>query len=913
MEFRRVLALRGPNIWANYPVLEAWVALGELDRPSTDFPGMAERIMAWLPSMIEHRCSIGQRGGFFQRLRDGTYPCHILEHVTLELQSLIGIDAGFGRARETSEKGVYRVVIEYKEESVARACLATARELVLAAIHDQPFDVKSHIERLRDLAQRSCLGPSTQAIVDAALARGIPVRRLNNESLVQLGHGARQRRFRAAETDRTSSIAEAIAQDKELTRLLLRSLGVPVPEGRPVASAADAWEAACDIGLPVVVKPQDGNQGRGVATNLTTREQVVEAYQAAREESRDVVVEKFALGHDYRLLVVGGRVIAAARREPAQVLGDGTRTVAQLVDLANQDPRRGEHHATVLSKLKLDAVALAVLAGQGLTPDSVPPAGSVVLVRRNGNLSTGGTAIDVTERVHPQVAARALEAAAVIGLDIAGVDVVANDISVPLEEQGGVVVEVNAAPGLRMHLQPSVGLSRPVGKAIVELLVPAGQDGRIPIAAVSGVNGKTTTTRFLTHILRGQGLKVGMTSTDGIYIDGRRIDSGDCSGPWSAGAVLLNPTVDAAVFETARGGILRAGLGFDRCDVAVVTNIGDGDHLGLNDIHTVEALAKVKRTIVDVVPPSGTAVLNATDPLVVGMEPYCAGKICYFALDENHPVIVRHRKAGGQAVFVRQDTIILAEGARESPLLPLARVPLCRGGQVAFHVENTLAAVAAAVALHVPHEIIRARAETFAADMEKAPARFNVLEIHGATVVVDYGHNADALRALVRALEPFSHQRRTCVYTTAGDRRDSDMIRQGEILGNAFDRVILYEDHYLRGRPAGEIIRLIRQGVESGRRTRQIDVIHGADAAVELALRTARPGDLMLIQADTVDETLRFIGRYIESITPEPAVEDSAAPAPAATEPAGRAPAAAGSPDEIAADALAPAPTAAKA
>jgi len=912
MEFRRVLALRGPNVWANYPVLEAWVALGELDRPSTEFPGMAERLMAWLPSMIEHRCSVGQRGGFFQRLRDGTYPCHILEHVTLELQSLLGMDAGYGRTREISEKGVYRVVVEYKEETVARACLATARELVLAAIHDRPFDVKGEIERLRDLAQQCCLGPSTQAIIDAAEARGIPARRLNDQSLVQLGHGARQRRIRAAETDRTSSIAEAIAQDKEMTRTLLRSMGVPVPEGRPVASAEEAWEAACDIGVPVVVKPQDGNQGRGVATNLSSKEQVAKAYEAALAESRYVIVEKFVLGHDYRLLVVGGRLVAAARREPAQVLGDGARSVAQLIDLANQDPRRGEHHATVLSKIKLDAIALAVLADQGLTPDSVPPAGSVVLVRRNGNLSTGGTAIDVSERVHPQVAARAVEAAAAIGLDIAGVDIIANDISVALEEQGGVVVEVNAAPGLRMHLQPSVGVSRPVGKAIVELLFPGGQDGRIPIAAVTGVNGKTTTTRFLTHILRGLGLKVGMTSTDGIYIDGRRIDSGDCSGPWSAGSVLLNPTVEVAVFETARGGILRAGLGFDRCDVAVVTNIGDGDHLGLNEIHTVEDLAKVKRAIVDVVPPEGTAVLNAADPLVVGMEPYCAGKICYFALDENHPVIVRHRNAGGQALFVRQNTIMLADGMRQQPLLPLSRVPLCRGGQVGFHVENTLAAVGAAVALGVPPEVILARAETFAADTEKAPARFNVLEIRGATVVVDYGHNADALRALVRALEPFPHQRRTCVYTTAGDRRDADMIRQGEILGNAFDRVILYEDHYLRGRAAGEIIRLIRQGVEAGKRTRQIDEIQGADAAVELALGSAQPGDLMLIQADTVDETLQFIRRYIESITPELGVEEIVAPAEQAAKSAGGVSAAAGSPDEIVADELAPAPTIAK-
>ena len=896
MEFRKVLALRGPNIWTNAPVIEAWVDLKDLDRPSTDFPGFSDRLISWLPSMIEHRCSVGERGGFFQRLRDGTYPGHILEHVTLELQSLAGRDVGFGRARETSERGVYRVVVEYDEEQLALACLHAARELILAAIYDRPCDVKAEIDRLRDFAHEACLGPSTTAIVEAAKARGIPTRRLNADSLVQIGYGAKLRRIQAAETDRTGAIAEAIAQDKEVTRMLLKAVGVPVPEGRPVIDADDAWAAACDIGVPVVVKPRDGNQGRGVATNLTTREQILAAYQAALAESKQVVVEKFAPGHDYRLLVVGGKVVAAARREPAKVVGDGVRTIRELIDLVNLDPRRGEHHATVLSKIKLDTVALGVLADQGYTPDSVAPVGTAVLIRRNGNLSTGGTAIDVTERVHPQVAARAVEAAQVIGLDIAGVDVVATDISVPLEEQRAVIVEVNAAPGLRMHLEPSVGISRPVGEAIVSTLFPDGDDGRIPIVAVSGTNGKTTTTRFIAHILRGKGLRVGMTCTDGIYVDSRRIDTGDCSGPKSARAVLMNPAVEAAVFEAARGGVLREGLAFDCCDVAVVTNIGEGDHLGLNEVHTVETLAKVKRCIVDVVAPGGTSVLNANDPHCVAMEPYSAGKICYFALDGNHPVVVRHRKKGGQALFVRNNAIIVAEGCREDVFISLNSVPLTRGGKVTFHVENTLAAVAAALALKVPADVIRARLESFAADMEKVPARFNVLDIHGATVIVDYGHNVDALAALIPVMDKFPHQRRTCVYSTAGDRRDCDMNRQGELLGNAFDQVILYEDHYLRGRGEGEIIRLFRNGVEKGKRVRQIDEVRGADAAVEFALRGAKPGDLLLVQADTVDETVSFIRRYLEAISPEPGLESAivgpaapsadGAPKPAAAVPA---------------------------
>ena len=867
MDFRKVLALRGPNIWAKFSVLEAWVDLGELkDKPSNEIPGLNDRLMGWLPTLIEHRCSIGERGGFLQRLHNGTYPAHILEHVSLELQCLAGTDVGFGKARETSEEGVYRVVVEYAEETVGRECLAVARELFLAAAEDRPFDVAAQLERLRDLAQQVCLGPSTRAIVEAAHARRIPYRRLNTESLVLFGHGRKQRRILAAETDRTSAVAESIAQDKEMTRFLFRGVGVPTPCGRPVKDADDAWEAAEDIGVPVVVKPQDGNQGRGVATNLTTREQVVKAYEAARKESEFVLVEKFAPGHDYRLLVVGDRVVAAARREPAQVLGDGQQTVAQLIERANADPRRGEHHATVLSKIKLDAIALAVLADQGLAPDSVPAAGTVVLIRRNANLSTGGTAIDVTERVHPIVAAAAVDAAKIVGLDIAGVDVVAQDISRPLAEQGGVIVEVNAAPGLRMHLDPSVGISRPVGEAIVDILFPAGENGRIPIVAVTGVNGKTTTTRFITHILRGTGKCVGMTCTDGIFINDRRIDTGDCSGPQSARNVLLNPNVDMAVFETARGGILREGLAFDYCDVAVVTNIGDGDHLGISDVNTPEDLAKVKRCIVEAVAPSGYAVLNANDPLVVEMAAHCHGGVVFFALSPDHPVVVRHLGVGGRAAFVRDNWIVLAEGERQERVVSLDSLPLCRRGQVAFQVENSLASIAAAWSLGIPTDMIRARAELIAADIDKVPGRFNVFEIEGATVVVDYGHNAHSLAAVIQAIGNFPHQRRTCVYSTAGDRRDCDMIRQGELLGAAFDRVILYEDHYRRGRSEGEIIGLFRKGMESASRTKEIVEIAGATKAAEAALTTAQPGELVLLQADAIDETVQWLRGYLETL-----------------------------------------------
>jgi len=864
MEFRKVLALRGPNIWANFPVLEAWVDLQELkDSPSDELPGFNERLMAWLPTMIEHRCSIGERGGFFERLRRGTWQGHILEHVTLELQTLAGTPVGYGRARETSEEGVYKVVIEYENETLARACLDKAFELCQAAIHDRPFDVGAEVQKLKELAYEVCLGPSTAAIVKSAVARGIPFRRLNTGSLVQLGYGARQHRILTAETDRTSAIAESIAQDKELTRELLKTAGVPVPEGRPVTSADDAWEAAKEIGSAVVIKPQYGNQGRGVATNLTTREQVVAAYEAAREESKYIIVERFAPGADYRILVIGDKVVAAARREPAQVMGDGVSSIKELVDEVNGDPRRTDDHATALTKIKLDPIALAVLADQGYTPDSVPPHGQKVLIRRNANLSTGGTAADVTDRVHPEVAARAIDAAKIVGLDIAGVDVVAVDISRPLDQQGGVIVEVNAGPGLRMHLEPSSGERQPVGDAIINSLFSEGQTGRIPIVAITGTNGKTTTTRLIAHIFRGLGRNVGMTCTDGIYLNNRRIDTGDCSGPLSATNILANPTVDVAVLETARGGILRAGLGFDKCDVAVVTNIAEGDHLGISDIETPEKLAQVKRVIVEAVSEQGSAVLKADDPLVAAMAEKCPGSTIFFAQRSTDPVILKHRSEGGRAIYTHHDMIILAEGEVEIPLVSLHNVPLTHSGRIGFQVENALAAAAAAWAVGVPRDVIRAGLEAFAGDLDKAPGRFNLLEIHGATVIVDYGHNVSALAALIEAIDQFPHEHRSCVYSAAGDRRDVDMIRQGELLGNAFDRVILYEDHYLRGRAEGEIMGLFRQGLSQGARVREVTEVHGALKSVELALRNVRPGELLLVQADVIDETCDFIRRYV--------------------------------------------------
>ena len=867
MEITSVRVLRGPNQWTWFPVIEATVDLGRLEEfPSNTLPGFNERVMEWLPTMVEHRCSIGARGGFFQRLRTGTWMGHVLEHVTIELQSLAGSVVRYGRARETATAGVYRVVVEYKEEAFAIECLHTAHRLIGCAISGDPFDIAAEIRRLRTLLLDVQLGPSTRSIVEAATARGIPHRRLTDGSMVRLGIGAKQRRIVAAESDRTSAIAESIAQDKELTRKLLAEAGIPVPEGRPVTDAADAWAAAEEIGAPVVVKPRYGNQGRGVSVNLSTREEVEQGWKVAREEESTIVVERSCHGHDYRLLVVGGALVAAARRHPPTVVGDGRSTVRGLVDAVNQDPRRCGDHAGSLSPVPLDEVALAVLRDQGLDVGMVPADGQTVVLRRNANLSTGGTAEDVTDIVHPEIAARAIEAARIIGLDIAGIDCMATDISRPLELQGGVFIEVNAGPGLRMHLEPAVGKPRNVGAAIIDTLFAPGDDGRIPVAAVTGTNGKTTVVRLLSHIATVGGATVGTTCTEGIWVGGRKIDSGDCSGPQSARRVLANPSVTTAVFETARGGILREGCGFDACDVGVVTNIGSGDHLGMADIDTPEKLAWVKGAIVHSVRKSGAAVLNAADPLVVDMQKWCSGQVVYFSLDPDLPLVVEHLAQGGLAATVREGWIVLCDGPRETRLAHLDRVPLVHRGAIGFQVENVLAAAAAAWRLGVPLELVRLGLESFPAGRTGSPGRFNLLSLDGVGIVCDYGHNPASLEQICTAMARLPHDRRTAVYSAAGDRRDADILDQGRMLARHFERVVVYEDAYTRGRQPGEITRLIAQGVAEGTPAgRTVEVAFGGDwaASAALVLDAARPGDLILLQPDTIEQTIPWLhARY---------------------------------------------------
>ncbi len=710
IEFLNMMYLRGPNIWAYRPIIEALVDIGELeDFPSNTIPGLYERLNAWLPSLVEHRCSVGERGGFLQRLRQGTWPAHILEHVTLELQNLAGMPGGLGRARETSVRGVYKVIVRAWHEEVTKAALYAARDLVMAAIQDRPYDVQGAIDTLRELADDLRLGPSTACIVDAADDRDIPCIRLSDANLVQLGYGARQRRIWTAETDRTSAIAESISSDKDLTKSLLQACGVPVPEGRLVDTAQEAWEAAESIGLPVVVKPCDGNHGRGVFTNLTTQAEIETAYTVAVDEGSGVVVERFIQGDEHRLLVVGDRMVAAARGDAATVTGDGISTIEELIESQlNSDPRRGRDEDHPLNFIRLDSAALLELKRQNFARDSVPPAGTSVLIQRNGNVS-----IDVTDLVHPSVAATVALAARVVGLDIAGVDLVAQDISQPLEGQRGAIVEVNAGPGLLMHLKPAAGEPRPVGRAIIDHLFPEGDSGYIPIVGISGSKGKTTVACLVARLLQLNGQYTGLACSSGLFFARRHVQKTDAAN-WAAGRrVLLNRAVHAAVIENGPRSILCEGMAYERCKVGVITNLDPAESFPDLYVNDIEQVAKVFRTQVDVVLPDGVAVLNADDLTVAAMASLCDGEVIFFGMNAASAVISQHLEEGGRAVFLRHESVLLASGSDEVVLTDIASIPMTEGGQISFQIGNVLAAVAAAWALDINPDLIRAGIETF--------------------------------------------------------------------------------------------------------------------------------------------------------------------------------------------------------
>ncbi len=853
MEVSRIRALRGPNFWTRLTAIEAVVTCTAHEADLDQIPGFLTRLRARFPDVKPLR-PFGHK--------DPITMAHALEAVSLGLQASAGCPVAFGQTVVTNEQGVFQVIVQFTEEPVGRLALDLAEALCIAALKDEPFEITQALARLRELDEDVRLGPSTGSIVSAATARGIPYRRLTEGSLVQFGWGSKQIRIQAAETGNTSAIAEAIAQDKDLTKMLLEAAGVPVPRGFVADDEDQAWEIANKIGFPVVVKPRDGNQGKGVAVNIETREQLNAAFAIASDISRDVIVEQYIPGHDFRMLVINNQLVAAARRDPPSVIGDGQHTVTQLVEQVNTDPLRGDGHATALTKIRFDEIALATLATQGLNAQSVPEKGKRVLLRNNANLSTGGSATDVTDEVHPELAARMVTAAQMVGLDIAGVDLVAETILKPMEEQRAGIVEINAAPGLRMHLSPSFGKPRPVGEAIVDSMFATGENARIPIVAVTGTNGKTTTVRLTAHLLRTSGKRIGMTNSDGVYIENRCIDTGDCSGPRSARNVLLHPDVDAAVFETARGGILREGLAFDRCDVAIVTNIGVGDHLGMNFINTVDALAVVKRVVVQNVAPHGTAVLNALDPMVAKMAEVCPGKVIFFALDRHHPVLNTHRAQGKRVVFCENDHIVCSEAGQDHRIA-LTSIPLTRQGTITFQVENAMASIAAGWALGLDWKIIETGLATFVNDAQTAPGRFNVFDYRGATVIADYGHNPDAIQALVQAIESMPATKRTVVISGAGDRRDEDISRQTEILGEIFDEAILYQDQCQRGREDGEVLALLQIGLKNVSRTKEIQEIRGEFLAIDTALAKLKPGHLCLILIDQVQEALDHIAKRI--------------------------------------------------
>ena len=896
--------LRGPNYWAREPVIRQVVDLGVLEEfPSNKIPGFVDALVGMLPTLEDHACSLGRRGGFVTRLREGTWVGHVSEHIALEFQNLAGTDVRHGKTRSTGEYGRYNVIFEYREEQVGieagKAAVGLVNHLVAPSDPAVAFDLMAELEKLIRLAERLAFGPSTQALLDEAAGRDIPYIRLDRFSLVQLGQGVHQQRIRATMTSRTGGIAVDIASDKKLTNRLLDSAGLPVPRSEVVEVEDDAVAAARRIGYPCVLKPLDGNHGRGVALNLRTEDEVRSAFRVALRESRsgDVVVESYITGNDYRCLVIGGKLAAVAERVPASVTGDGERSIRQLVDATNADPRRGIGHEKVLTKIRLDENAEAVLAGQGFTVDSVPDAGAFVKVALTGNMSTGGTSIDRTMEAHPDNIEIAETAARVVGLDIAGIDFICPDIATPVRETGGGIVEVNAAPGFRMHTHPTEGEPQYVAKPVIDLLFPPGTPARIPILAVTGTNGKTTTVRMLSHILKLMGRRVGMTSTDGIVIDGRLMKRGDMSGPKSAQMVLQNPTVDTAVFEVARGGILREGLGYDRNDVAVVTNV-TGDHLGLGGIDTIGQLANVKGVLVEAVPRSGAAVLNADDSLVYRMGRHCAGRVVLFSMAKEKGEDGFDRVDGhtsrGNAAFCLEDTaqgelIVLKHGPRKMPVLYTHLMPSTFGGRARMNVANALAAAAAAWASGAHLHDIRQGLRTFTTSFFQAPGRLNLVEVAGTRVVIDYCHNVDGMRQLADFVnrmmdEPqtrtgvlgagsaaaASHPARTGraigVIGIPGDRRDEDQLEYGALAGGAFDEIYIREDANLRGREPGVSASNVANGVKAAReagrgRTTKVEKVLDEASAVRAALRRAAPGDLVVVCADDA------VGVYREAMT----------------------------------------------
>ena len=866
MKILEIRTLRGPNYWSGYWKKLIIVRLdidNYEDKPTHKIPGFSERLKAVLPSLVSHGCSYQEEGGFLRRVDEGTWAGHVIEHLALELQTLAGMDVGYGRTRETGERGVYNIVFSYMEEEVGRFAGRAAVRLFLDIAEDKPLDevkdaIAKDVQEMREIREDVRFGPSTGSLVEEAESRDIPFIRLNDQSLVQLGYGVYQKRIQATTTANTNMIAVDIAANKDATKKLLGDMGVPVPKGYRIRSEDDLESTIDAVGYPVVIKPLDGNHGKGATVGITDLEHAKTAFERAKEYSRWVIVEKQLIGADFRALIVNNRLIAVAERLPAHIIGDGRSTIQELIDTTNADPRRGYGHENVLTQIEIDGQTLRLIKARDYTLESVLPKDEVLNLKTTANISTGGTAIDRTDEVHPQNVFLFERIARIIGLDVAGVDIIAPNVSEPLHENGGGIIEVNAAPGFRMHLAPSEGIGRNVAEHVIDMLFPGGSPSRIPIISITGTNGKTTTTRLIAHVLKGSGKTVGFTTTDGTYIQNQQILQGDNTGPVSAQLVLKDPTVEVAVLETARGGIIRSGLGFDYCDIGIVTNIA-ADHLGLKDVNTLEDLARVKSVVPRAVSKKGYAVLNAEDDLVYRMKELVDGHCVYFSMDENHPNIERQARRGRVSCVYENGYVTILKGKWKVRVERVVNIPLTYGGRAEFMIQNVLAATLGCFVHGVSIEDIRVGLTTFNAGTAQTPGRLNFVEVGDVTVLMDYAHNPAGLSGLQKFINKLPNKYRTVVLNGTGDRRDDDIRELARIAADTFDRIVIRRGHYLRGRAEEDMYRLLKEGIAMSEKKPQVRLIAESRDAIHHAIKHGRKGELVVTLADRVPDDIKFV------------------------------------------------------
>jgi len=866
MEILKIQALRGPNIWSvrRKKLIQMRLDLQELEeRPTNKIEGFRERLEALIPSLIEHRCSEGVRGGFFMRVDEGTWMGHVIEHIALEIQTLAGMDTGFGRTRVTKTPGVYNVVFSYLEESVGEYAAEASVRIAQAIVDGVDYDIDADIQKMREIRERVRLGPSTGSIVEEAVARDIPWIRLGTNSLVQLGYGINQMRFQATITCNTSNIAVDIACDKEDTKKMLENSSVPVARGSICVDEEDLVNTIDKIGFPIVIKPLGGNHGKGASINVKTLEEAKDGLLHAQKYGRRVIVEKFITGHDFRILVINHKMVAAAQRVPAHVVGNGENTVRELIDIENQDPRRGYGHENVLTEIEIDRDSLDLLQKLNYTEESVPKKGEIVYLKSTANLSTGGTSIDVTDMVHPENIFLAERISRIIGLDVCGIDIMAENLTQPLQENGGVVLEVNAAPGFRMHLAPSEGLPRNVAAPVIDMLYPPGKPSRIPIIAVTGTNGKTTTTRLIAHMVKNKGYRVGFTTSDGIYIQNHLLEKGDTTGPFSAEYILKDPTVEFAVLETARGGILRAGLGFSRCDIGVITNIQE-DHLGLNDIHTLEDLARVKSVVARSIKNDGWAVLNADDEHCMKMARELDCNIAYFSMDENQPHIQALSKAGNIVAVYENGYVTIKKGDWKIRIERVTQIPITVGGKAKFMIANALAATLAGYLSGFNSEDLSLSLQTFIPSAAQTPGRLNIFNFKNFQVMIDFAHNPKGYLAIEDFLSNIDSPHKIGIIAGVGDRRDEDIKECGKIAGRMFNHIIIRQEKHLRGRTEEEIINLILDGIQESNKDITYEIIPKEVEAIKHAINSAKDGTFITALSDVVTNAIGIVQSYLD-------------------------------------------------